>query len=150
MISNFCCGCYIHCLSRSLAMECLLGSLRVLINLTNDNRACCCYVGRPPGMSVLIRLAIVGQIPSSSPPLPSPSSPIEKGPEVERPSITDAKENNVEQDAKEAVEAVKFDVLLLSLGLLINLVEMDAGNQDALREIGKKENYHIALYVKCL
>ncbi|CAG8514768.1 5325_t:CDS:10 [Paraglomus occultum] len=112
----------------SLAMECLLGSLRVLINLTNDNQACCCYVGRPPGMSVLIRLAIVGQIPSSSPSLPSPSSPIEKGPEM-------LKKKNVEQDAKETVEAVKFDVLLLSLGLLINLVEMDAGNQDALREI---------------
>src|SRR5438128_12342893 len=119
-------------------MECLLGSLRVLINLTKANQACCRYVGRPPGMSVLIRLAIVGQIPSSSPSPPPPSSPLRKELKSEQPTITgDTKENNVEQDAKEAVEAVKFDVLLLSLGLLINLVEMDAGNQDALREIGK-------------
>ncbi|CAG8771281.1 15522_t:CDS:2, partial [Racocetra fulgida] len=34
-----------------------------------------------------------------------------------------------------AVEAVKFDVLLLSIGLLINLVEMDPGNQDEFRKV---------------
>ncbi|CAJ0767896.1 22034_t:CDS:2, partial [Entrophospora sp. SA101] len=43
----------------SSAMECLLGSLRVLINLTNDNQSCCQYIGGFDGISILMRLAIV-------------------------------------------------------------------------------------------
>ncbi|CAG8783703.1 12643_t:CDS:2, partial [Cetraspora pellucida] len=47
----------------SIAMECLLGSLRVLINLSNDNQLCCQCIGCIPGMSILVRLATVGQLP---------------------------------------------------------------------------------------
>ncbi|PKC15565.1 hypothetical protein RhiirA5_348914 [Rhizophagus irregularis] len=79
----------------SLALECLLGTLRVLINLTNENLPACQYVGSHLGMSILMRLATVGQLPN----------------------------------------AVKFDVLLLSIGLLINLVETDSNIQDEFRKV---------------
>ncbi|RIA86273.1 wings apart-like protein regulation of heterochromatin-domain-containing protein [Glomus cerebriforme] len=104
----------------SLALECLLGTLRVLINLTNENLPACQYVGSYLGMSILMRLATVGQLPSNEPPI-SNSGPFM----IEVINI----ENS------ESVDAVKFDVLLLSIGLLINLVETDVNIQDEFRKV---------------
>ncbi|CAG8504701.1 9793_t:CDS:2, partial [Racocetra persica] len=104
----------------SIAMECLLGSLRVLINLSNDNQSCCQCIGYIPGMSILVRLATVGQLPHNE------SATINTGSDK---MDLDCPTNST------AVEAVKFDVLLLSIGLLINLVEMDPGNQDEFRKV---------------
>ncbi|GET65172.1 protein wings apart-like [Rhizophagus irregularis DAOM 181602=DAOM 197198] len=72
----------------SLALECLLGTLRVLINLTNENLPAC----------------------------------------HTDPFIVNATNS-------ESVDAVKFDVLLLSIGLLINLVETDSNIQDEFRKV---------------
>lgn len=104
----------------SVAMECLLGSLRVLINLSNDNQPCCQCIGCIPGMPILVRLATLGQLPHN-----------------------DSVATNIGSDKMDldsptnstAIEAVKFDVLLLSIGLLINLVEMDPENQDEFRKV---------------
>ncbi|RIB21676.1 wings apart-like protein regulation of heterochromatin-domain-containing protein [Gigaspora rosea] len=104
----------------SVAMECLLGSLRVLINLSNDNQPCCQCIGCIPGMPILVRLATLGQLPHN-----------------------DSVATNIGSDKMDldsptnstAIEAVKFDVLLLSIGLLINLVEMDPGSQDEFRKV---------------
>ncbi|GBB97032.1 hypothetical protein RclHR1_00290030 [Rhizophagus clarus] len=102
----------------SLALECLLGTLRVLINLTNEYLPACQYVGSHLGMSILMRLATVGQLPGNN-----------------------SLENNadpfiVSATNSESVDAVKFDVLLLSIGLLINLVETDSNIQDEFRKVG--------------
>ncbi|CAG8568919.1 145_t:CDS:10 [Dentiscutata erythropus] len=125
MLLEFLLYCQVEACSRnmqraSVAMECLLGSLRVLINLSNDNQPCCQCIGCIPGMSILVRLATLGQLPHNE-------------------SMT----MNIHSDKMDldgpanstAIEAVKFDVLLLSIGLLINLVEMDPGNQDEFRKV---------------
>ncbi len=104
-----------------LALECLLGTLRVLINLTNENLPACQYVGSHFGMSILMRLATVGQLPSNEP-LISNAGPF---------MVEVVNAGNLE-----SVDAVKFDVLLLSIGLLINLVETDSNNQDEFRKVG--------------
>lgn len=101
-----------------LALECLLGTLRVLINLTNENLPACQYVGSHLGMSILMRLATVGQLPSN----------------VSLKNSTDPFIVNATNS--ESVDAVKFDVLLLSIGLLINLVETDSNIQDEFRKVG--------------
>ncbi|CAG8621321.1 357_t:CDS:10 [Ambispora gerdemannii] len=106
----------------SIALECLLGCLRVLINLTHDNQQCCRDVGKSPGMVILMRLATVGQLPSRQ--------------SINYNKINTEKEEGIE----ESVEATKFDVLLLSIGLLINLVEIDSGNQDEFRKIEQNPN----------
>nr|CAG8581406.1 4923_t:CDS:10 [Entrophospora candida] len=92
----------------SSAMECLLGSLRVLINLTNDNQSCCQYIGGFDGISILMRLAII--------------------------------------NSEKLVD--NFDVLLLSIGLLINLVEMDPNNQNVFSKV--EQNPQCSGSYKCL
>ncbi|CAG8637779.1 7174_t:CDS:2, partial [Scutellospora calospora] len=125
MLLEFLLYCQIEACSKnmhraSIAMECLLGSLRVLINLSNDNQPCCQCIGCIPGMSILVRLATVGQLP--------PKDTVTMNIGFDRMDL-DVPVNSM------AIEAVKFDVLLLSIGLLINLVEMDPGNQDEFRKV---------------
>ncbi|CAI2166083.1 15535_t:CDS:10 [Funneliformis geosporum] len=104
----------------SLVLECLLATLKVLINLTNENLSACQYVGSQLGMSILMRLATVGQLPREEPIINN------TGPFV-------MEIDNIENS--ESVDAIKFDVLLLSIGLLINLVETDPNNQDEFRKV---------------
>ncbi|KAG9284298.1 hypothetical protein G9A89_002108 [Geosiphon pyriformis] len=102
----------------SMVMECLLACLRVLINLTNDNQACCLEVGCLGGMVILMRLATLDQLPS------------------ERSAHSDIKPPSKDNgETSENGEALKFDVLLLSIGLLTNLVEMESTNQDEFRKV---------------
>jgi len=68
-----------------------------------------------------MRLATVGQLPSNES-LISNTGPFTM--EV------------VDTGNSESVDAVKFDVLLLSIGLIINLVETDSNNQDEFRKVG--------------
>ncbi|CAG8439903.1 14437_t:CDS:10 [Funneliformis mosseae] len=104
----------------SFVLECLLATLKVLINLTNENLSACQYVGSQLGMSILMRLATVGQLPR------------------EESIINNTVPFMMEIDSienSESVDAIKFDVLLLSIGLLINLVETDPNNQDEFRKV---------------
>ncbi|CAG8514217.1 7020_t:CDS:10 [Ambispora leptoticha] len=116
-------SCNLNAENLSIALECLLGCLRVLINLTHDNQQCCRDVSKSPGMAILMRLTTVGQLPYKQ-------------------SIGGNDKINMgkEEGSEESVEATKFDVLLLSIGLLINLVEIDAGSQDEFRKIEQNPN----------
>lgn len=93
----------------------------MLINLTNENLSACQYVGSHLGMSILMRLATVGQLPSNESLINNTG-----------PFAIDV----VNTRNSESVDAVKFDVLLLSIGLIINLVETDSNNQDEFRKVG--------------
>jgi hypothetical protein len=90
----------------------------VLINLTNGNLPACQYVGSHLGISILMRLATVGQLPCNNS-LKHNTDPFIVG-----------------ATNSESVDAVKFDVLLLSIGLLVNLVETDSNIQDEFRKVG--------------
>jgi len=69
-----------------------------------------------------MRLATVGQLPSDDSMISSTGSFM-------------MEIDNIENS--ESVDVVKFDVLLLSIGLLINLVETDPNNQDEFRRVSK-------------
>ncbi|CAG8445944.1 14452_t:CDS:10 [Acaulospora morrowiae] len=126
-------SCNSYSVNASSAMECLLGSLRVLINLTNDNQQCCQYVGCHSGMSILMRLATIGQLPPEKHTTVNVDSDVMREDELHR---------------LKAIEAVKFDVLSHVIVLLINLAEMDPNNHDEFCKV--EQNPHCLGSYKCL
>ncbi|RUS15387.1 wings apart-like protein regulation of heterochromatin-domain-containing protein, partial [Endogone sp. FLAS-F59071] len=105
------------------AMLCLEATIRVLVNLTHENPDGYRQVGRPDGMATLLRVANAGY---------RWSQKIKDGGRSSRRrgKAEEEKENGEENQGE---NTVKYDALLLMVGLLINLMENDEENRDEFR-----------------
>ncbi|KAJ3283163.1 hypothetical protein HK104_010523 [Borealophlyctis nickersoniae] len=121
--------------SAVVATETYLACLRVLINLTNDHEECSGTVGCTPYLDAILHGAI----------LPNPHLNLESA----EHSADGGKEADeavgVSQDESDAaspsiVRVSGFDVFLMSIGLLINLVEVRAENRDRIRDVELSRN----------
>lgn len=101
----------------NLLADCLLASVKVLMNLTNDNSVGCRQIAACGGLETLCGL-IAGHYPSFSSYLPTFSDPGEKSIVLEG--------NNKRLNDQE------LDFLVAILGLLVNLVEKDGRNRSRL------------------
>ncbi|ORX88394.1 hypothetical protein K493DRAFT_411035, partial [Basidiobolus meristosporus CBS 931.73] len=89
------------------AMDSISGVLRLLINLTNEHEKCSHLVSEQPGLSVVMRLISFSQ-----------SNKIESS----------------DTGINETLSASRYDVTLLSIGLLINIVDASEECKDIIRE----------------
>lgn len=101
----------------NLLADCLLASVKVLMNLTNDNSVGCRQIAACGGLETLCGL-IAGHYPSFSLYLPTFSDQVEKSIVLEG--------NNKRLNDQE------LDFLVAILGLLVNLVEKDGRNRSRL------------------
>ena len=104
-------------------VNCITAALRVMINLSNDNEEGCRQLGENGGLEVVFR--ILGTFCRLEEKLDSFHLGVMKYEEQE--------EGDKQRIAK---RNVCFDVQLLGLGLIINLVEKDSVNRDRVRDMG--------------
>ncbi|CAL0309361.1 unnamed protein product [Lupinus luteus] len=110
----------------SLVIDCLLSSVKVLINLTNDNPVGCHQVAAYGGLETM-PLLIVGHFPHFS---PSPS--FFSGTKEYASKIRNAKDHHHDRNLTDH----ELDFLVAILGLLVNLVEKDGKNRSRLAAAG--------------
>ncbi|ORX88702.1 hypothetical protein K493DRAFT_75853 [Basidiobolus meristosporus CBS 931.73] len=89
------------------AMDTVSGILRLLINLSNDHEKCSYLISEAPGVHIIMQLLDFSQ-------------------STEEPFTN--------TDLHEALSAFKYDVALLSVGLLINIVDANAECKNTIRE----------------
>lgn len=106
------------------SVNCITAALRVLINLSNGNEEGCRLLGENNG------LAVVFQIVATFCRLEDNLDDFQLG------VMKDEPEEGCKQ--RIAKRNVCFDVQLLGLGLIINLVEKDPENRNRVRNIGNK------------
>ncbi|KAK9768029.1 hypothetical protein K7432_001665 [Basidiobolus ranarum] len=90
-----------------LAMDSISGIFRLLINLSNEHEECSRLISEAPGLSIVMQLLAFSQ-----------STPV----------------NSIDTSLREALSASKYDISLLSIGLLINIVDANIECKNTLRE----------------
>lgn len=133
-------------LSSRSGMNCLVTALRVLVNVTNTSPFWCEGVLQsPPVITTILRLIHTSNLPTPDSPrllaslLSSPSKVFpSSSPLPPVPGVSDLS-GEVDESAAltAATEALKVDVLCLSLGLLNNLVEGVETSRDRVRKTGE-------------
>lgn len=127
-------------------MNCLVTALRVLVNVTNTSPFWCEGVLQSqPVITTILRLIHTSHLPTpDSPRLIASllSSPGKVFPSSSLPPVSDISGDAVDESKSAAAlvaatEALKVDVLCLSLGLLNNLVEGVESARDRVRETGE-------------
>ena len=97
-----------------------------MINITNENDTCSHIIKKSSGLSILFKIAILN----------TPRLYIEKK-SKENHDHVEGMENLI--DDIELDNESKFDVLLLTIGLLVNLIETDPTNRVGLANQGKNK-----------
>lgn len=110
-----------------IAMSCLEATIRVLVNLTHENSDGYRQVGRPDGMATLLRVANAAYRWSQK--------NKDSGRSSRRRGKAEEEEEN--EEGNQGENTVKYDALLLMVGLLINLMENDEENRDEFRRTGE-------------
>ncbi|KAK4696442.1 hypothetical protein P7C70_g8379, partial [Phenoliferia sp. Uapishka_3] len=115
----------------SAAMDCLLSSLRLLIELTNSSTAWSLALANCPfAISTLVKLLVASR--SSAPPAAPRKRSLSSSSGVK---LEDSSGGIMsEMDEPDSAAQIKFDVLCLSLGVLTNLAETVPDVKDVLRE----------------
>ncbi|KAG8385603.1 hypothetical protein BUALT_Bualt03G0062300 [Buddleja alternifolia] len=110
----------------NLLADCLLTAVKVLMNLANDNPEGCQQIATCGGLEILSSL-IAGHFPSFNSTLPHFVNVGER-------NLSSKSSPRINQQSNTHLTDQELDFLVAILGLLVNLVEKDAGNRSRLAE----------------